>query len=80
MANPNAYLPYQDTFKPTADRYTDSTANYNDWVYFAKKPRLAGRIRVRGRAVAHSSAHQRALAGIGGCGLSLDLHARLGAQ
>ena len=29
------YLPYQSTFKPTADRFTYSTANYNDWVYLA---------------------------------------------
>jgi selenocysteine lyase/cysteine desulfurase len=36
MADSSAYLPYQDTFKPTADRYTYSTANYNDWVYFAE--------------------------------------------
>ena len=36
MANPNAYLPYQTAFNPTADRYTYSTANYNDWVYFAE--------------------------------------------
>jgi cysteine desulfurase/selenocysteine lyase len=36
MANPSAYLPYQSTFKPTADRYTYSTANYNDWVYLAE--------------------------------------------
>jgi selenocysteine lyase/cysteine desulfurase len=28
--------PYQDTFKSTADRYTYSTANYSDWVYFAE--------------------------------------------
>jgi selenocysteine lyase/cysteine desulfurase len=36
MADSNAYLPYQTAFKPTADRYTYSTANYNDWVYFAE--------------------------------------------
>jgi selenocysteine lyase/cysteine desulfurase len=36
MANPSVYLPYQTTFKPTADRYTYSTSNYNDWVYFAE--------------------------------------------
>jgi cysteine desulfurase/selenocysteine lyase len=29
-----SYLPYQKAFKATADRYTYSTANYNDWVYF----------------------------------------------
>jgi selenocysteine lyase/cysteine desulfurase len=31
----SSYLPYQDAFKATADRYTYSTANYNDWVYFS---------------------------------------------
>ncbi len=36
MADPSAYLPYQTTFKATADRYTYSTANFNDWVYFAE--------------------------------------------
>jgi cysteine desulfurase / selenocysteine lyase len=36
MADPLSYLPYQSTFKPNADRYTYSTANYNDWVYFAE--------------------------------------------
>lgn len=34
MARPD-YLPYQSAVKPTADRFTYSTANYNDWVYFA---------------------------------------------
>lgn len=29
------YLPYRDELKPTADRFTFSTANSNDWVYFA---------------------------------------------
>jgi len=29
-----AYLPYKDILKPTADRFTISTANFNDWVYF----------------------------------------------
>ncbi len=28
------YLPYRDELKPTADRFTISTANFNDWVYF----------------------------------------------
>ncbi|MDM8543104.1 aminotransferase class V-fold PLP-dependent enzyme [Desulfococcaceae bacterium HSG9] len=28
------YLPYKDQLKPTADRFTFSTANFNDWVYF----------------------------------------------
>jgi selenocysteine lyase/cysteine desulfurase len=34
VADPSRYLPYQSTLQPTADRYTYSTANYNDWVYF----------------------------------------------
>jgi selenocysteine lyase/cysteine desulfurase len=28
------YLPYRRELKPTADRFTFSTANFNDWVYF----------------------------------------------
>jgi selenocysteine lyase/cysteine desulfurase len=28
------YLPYKSDLKPTADRFTISTANFNDWVYF----------------------------------------------
>ena len=28
------YLPYKCEFKPTADRFTFSTANFNDWIYF----------------------------------------------
>jgi selenocysteine lyase/cysteine desulfurase len=33
VADPNAYLPYQTQMRQTVDRYTYSTANYNDWVY-----------------------------------------------
>ncbi len=33
MAQPS-YLPYQTELSPRADRYTYSTANYNDWAYF----------------------------------------------
>jgi cysteine desulfurase / selenocysteine lyase len=29
------YFPYREELKPTADRFTFSTANSNDWVYFA---------------------------------------------
>jgi cysteine desulfurase / selenocysteine lyase len=29
------YLPYKEELKPTADRFTYSTGNWNDWVYFA---------------------------------------------
>jgi selenocysteine lyase/cysteine desulfurase len=28
------YLPYKSELKPTADRFTFSTANFNDWIYF----------------------------------------------
>ncbi len=28
------YLPYRDELKPSTDRFTISTANFNDWVYF----------------------------------------------
>ena len=28
------YLPYKSELKPTTDRFTFSTANFNDWVYF----------------------------------------------
>lgn len=28
------YLPYKSELKPTADRFTISTANFGDWVYF----------------------------------------------
>jgi selenocysteine lyase/cysteine desulfurase len=28
------YLPYKSELKPTVDRFTLSTANFNDWVYF----------------------------------------------
>ena len=28
------YLPYKSKLKPTADRFTFSTVNFNDWVYF----------------------------------------------
>jgi selenocysteine lyase/cysteine desulfurase len=28
------YLPYKSRLKPTADRFTFSTANFSDWVYF----------------------------------------------
>lgn len=28
------YLPYKSELKPAADRFTFSTANFNDWVYF----------------------------------------------
>ena len=34
VANDQEYLPYKSELKPTADRFTISTANFNDWVYF----------------------------------------------
>ncbi|OQY60556.1 MAG: aminotransferase [Desulfobacteraceae bacterium 4572_88] len=35
VVNDEEYLPYKSELKPTTDRYTCSTANFNDWVYFA---------------------------------------------
>lgn len=34
VTNDQEYLPYKSELKPTADRFTISTANFNDWVYF----------------------------------------------
>ncbi|HEY5957895.1 MAG TPA: aminotransferase class V-fold PLP-dependent enzyme [Polyangiaceae bacterium] len=34
VADPNSYLPYQGEMRASVERYTYSTANYNDWVYF----------------------------------------------
>lgn len=34
VTNDKVYLPYKSDLKPTADRFTISTANFNDWVYF----------------------------------------------
>jgi cysteine desulfurase / selenocysteine lyase len=34
VKNPLSYLPYQTEMRASVDRYTYSTANYNDWVYF----------------------------------------------
>jgi selenocysteine lyase/cysteine desulfurase len=34
VINDKEYLPYKSELKPTADRFTISTANFNDWVYF----------------------------------------------
>jgi selenocysteine lyase/cysteine desulfurase len=34
VKNPASYLPYQAELKETAERYTYSTPNTNDWVYF----------------------------------------------
>lgn len=33
VKDPNSYLPYQTEMRASIDRYTYSTANYNDWVY-----------------------------------------------
>jgi len=38
------YLPYKDQLKPTADRFTISTANFNDWVYFFAALKLLEKI------------------------------------
>lgn len=34
VINDEEYLPYKFELKPTADRFSISTANFNDWVYF----------------------------------------------
>jgi selenocysteine lyase/cysteine desulfurase len=34
VINDQEYFPYKSELKPTADRFTISTANFNDWVYF----------------------------------------------
>ncbi|MGD2030366.1 MAG: aminotransferase class V-fold PLP-dependent enzyme [Desulfobacterales bacterium] len=34
VINDEEYLPYKFELKPTADRFTISTANFNDWIYF----------------------------------------------
>jgi selenocysteine lyase/cysteine desulfurase len=34
VINDREYFPYRSELKPTADRFTISTANFNDWVYF----------------------------------------------
>ncbi|MEJ2656697.1 MAG: aminotransferase class V-fold PLP-dependent enzyme [Desulfobacterales bacterium] len=34
VINDKEYLPYKSELKPTADRFTISTANFNDWIYF----------------------------------------------
>jgi cysteine desulfurase/selenocysteine lyase len=34
VINDKKYFPYKSELKPTADRFTISTANFNDWVYF----------------------------------------------
>jgi len=33
VVRPNEYLPYKSELKPSADRFTFSTASFNDWVY-----------------------------------------------
>jgi selenocysteine lyase/cysteine desulfurase len=34
VVNDLEYLPYKSELKPSADRYTISTPNFNDWIYF----------------------------------------------
>ncbi len=33
VVRPDEYFPYKSELKPSADRFTFSTANFNDWVY-----------------------------------------------
>jgi len=49
------YLPYQTDFKTTADRYTYSTANVNDWVYFRASLECS-----KASAIPRPGAHPRA--------------------
>ncbi len=44
VANPLSYLPYQSQMRASVDRYTYSTANYNDWVYFDESLNFLGSI------------------------------------
>jgi len=70
----------QTTSTPTADRYTYSTANYNDWVYFAESlDWLEG----FGFDVVQARIHQltdELLARTRRCRIPLGLRARLGAN
>jgi selenocysteine lyase/cysteine desulfurase len=63
-----AYLPYKEELKPSADRFTFSTGNWNDWVYFAASLTFLAGIgfeAVRDR-IFHLSGHlARGLSGIG---------------
>ena len=44
VADPQSYLPYQTQMRPSVDRYTYSTANYNDWAYLDESLRFLGGI------------------------------------
>jgi cysteine desulfurase / selenocysteine lyase len=44
VANPLSYLPYQSQMRASVERYTYSTANYNDWVYFDESLDFLGKI------------------------------------
>jgi selenocysteine lyase/cysteine desulfurase len=46
------YLPYKEVLKPSTERFTYSTGNWNDWVYFAASLSFLNRIgfdTIRGR-------------------------------
>jgi selenocysteine lyase/cysteine desulfurase len=62
------YFPYRDELKPTADRFTFSTANWNDWIYFAASLDFLSSLgfeTVRERIFELSRQLSRGLAGIG---------------
>jgi selenocysteine lyase/cysteine desulfurase len=44
VVNDLAYLPYKEELKPSAERFTYSTGNWNDWVYFLAALSFLGRI------------------------------------
>jgi cysteine desulfurase / selenocysteine lyase len=68
VARDQEYFPYKEELKPTADRFTYSTGNWNDWVYFAASLELLSSLgfeTVRERIFELSRQLSRGLAGIG---------------
>ncbi|MFH0726474.1 MAG: aminotransferase class V-fold PLP-dependent enzyme [Pseudomonadota bacterium] len=62
------YFPYREELKPTADRFTFSTGNWNDWVYFAASLEFLSSLgfeTVRERIFELSRRLSRGLTGIG---------------
>ena len=68
VADPNTYLPYQSQLRASVDRYTYSTANYNDWVYFDESLGFLAKIgfeRIEGRLVELTSRLWTGLSALG---------------
>jgi len=62
------YLPYKSELKPSADRFTFSTANFNDWVYLEASLKFLhdiGFVSVRGRIFELSARLSKGLTKIG---------------